>query len=578
MMLINIVKTLRWSASLGVKFISVVSLHTFLIVTFTLVSQLSTLLASILPLKVVILLGSDGIPTYFPEFLFNVNSDAVIAGLSLATLAFFVVHLLAERLVSWSTSLATNQLLSKSHKMVLFENQDQVAAGGYQRYSRAFASGVFIFFSLCGLGFFYPEVVLVILLYAVLTFFLVWFLQANSSIIREKLETQLRDVLNIVSGTGFFVAFGYLILDFIFWEMPGVTIAIVTLILSRQIMARATGLILDLSALYQQRVKLDALFFHGKVLMADSNQHDRSIWPLVQPNTRDKWINALLNELASCNEMQAVSKWHQTGQANVAALKIEAGSCHYLVKLFEQNRSSLALHEATLMGESVPGLPAPYLVGATEIQKFHSLLYELPQGHSPQTNEVQPLIQPLRRQLMSAEPPSQLCHRFRRSRPMLWQRLNIELLNHLRLAVINTEQQAVMDWLLENLNSLKSILQSLPLVLHQPDFSQDAIWVTEKGSPMLLNWGQWSLEPLGAGWPEAPKGLKQLEPALIEAAKNRPALSRVTIKEAELSALAFALERECNRQRYVQALRLIPELVERMKASDKFIAFETGDE
>ncbi|EHA13922.1 hypothetical protein HAL1_19206 [Halomonas sp. HAL1] len=462
--------------------------------------------------------------------------------------------------------------------MVLFENQDQVASGGYHRYSRALAGGVFIGLSLVGLGWFYFDIVLVILGYATFTLILLWFLHRNSSIIREKMETSLRDMLNLVTGVGFFVTFGYLVWDFIFWDEPGVIVAIVTLILSRQMMTRITGLVTDLTALYQQKAKLDALFFHGKVLLNDMPQKERSVWSLMQPDARQEWINALLKEFVNNTEEYLSCEWHQTGQANVVALKVENSSGLYLVKLFAQNRSSFALHEATLMSEKVPGLPSARFLGTTQIQKFQCLLYELPIGQSPESSQVLEQVQPLRRQLMAAEPPSQLCHRYRRSRPMLWQRLNIELLSHLYLAVTNTDQQAMLDWLIENLNSLKNVLQSLPLVLHQPDFSQDAIWITEKGFPLALNWGQWSLEPLGAGWPEATKGLKKLGPAILEVAKIRVALNGVIIQQAELSALAFALERECNRQRYLQALTLIPELVERMEASKESIIFEMGDE
>tara|TARA_R110000796_G_scaffold200418_2_gene316442 strand:- start:8541 stop:10181 length:1641 start_codon:yes stop_codon:yes gene_type:complete len=534
------------------------------------VSQLSTLLASFLPLKVVILLGSDGVPRYFPTFFAEMERDVLIAGLSAATLVFFVVHLLAERLIGWITALGTNRLLAKSHKMVLFENQDQVAAGGYQRYSRALASGVFIGFSLCGLGWFYPEVTLVIIGYFALAFLVLWFLHRHSATVREGLETRLPDLLKILAGVGFFVAFGYLISDFIFWTPPGVIIAIVTLILSRQMMTRATGLVADLTALRQQRVKLDALFFHGKVLLSHTIQHERSIWPLLQPHARLPWTREVLEELVDDpeggedTEESIVCEWHQTGQANVAALKVRSGSQHFLVKLFEKNRSSLALHESTLMVESVMGLPAPRFVGATQVQKFHCLLYELPKGSPPHFGEVKPQVHSFRRQLLAIDPPLQLCHRYQRSRPMLWQRLNTDLLERLYMAVTSDEQRAMLDSLVENLNRLGAMLRALPLVLYQPDATQDAIWIPDEGAPMALNWGRWSLEPLGAGWPEGKKRLSYLKLAIEEAAETRPALLRVVIKDAELSALAFALERECNSQRYVQALELLPALMDRM--------------
>ncbi len=573
-MLMQVIKSLRWSISLGVKFIRVVPFHTSAIVTVTLVSQLSSLLASFLPLKVVILLGSDGVPHYFPASFAEMDRDILIAGLSAATLGFFLVHVLAERLIDWITGLGTSRLLKNSHKMVLFENQDQVAAGGYQRYSRALASGVFIVFSLCGLGWFYPEVSLMMVGYAVFTFLVLWLLHRHSSTMHERLDTQLREVLNVVAGVGFFVTFGYLVSDFILWRPPGVIVAIVTLILSRQIMTRSTGLVADLAALHQQGVKLDALFFHGKVLLSHTVQPERSMWPLLQPLARQHWIRAVMEELVGKIEGNVICKWHQTGQTNVAALKVETGTRCYLVKLFEKNRSSLALHEATLMGESIPGLPAPCFVGATQVQKFHCLLYEVPKMRPLELPEVKPYAKSLLHHLLTVEPPPQLCHRYQRSRPMLWQRFNIELLERLRIAANTDEEQASLVFLLDNLARMNAILKGLPMVIYQPDLSQDAIRVVDEITPLSLNWGRWSLEPLGAGWPVVEASLSQLETAIVKASESRPALHRVATKHAELSALAFALVRECNSQRYVQALEILPALMDRLTESRTYFMRE----
>ena len=129
------------------------------------------------------------------------------------------------------------------------------------------------------------------------------------------------------------------------------------------------------------------------------------------------------------------------------------------------------------------------------------------------------------------------------------------------MAIASDEQRVMLDSLMESLTCLVAKLQALPLVLHQPDLSQDTLWVTDNTSVLALNWGRWSLEPLGAGWPEGVTELQQLESAIIKAGESRPALRKVAIEDAELSALAFALERECNRQRYVQALDLLPRLM-----------------
>ncbi len=566
----------RWSLSLGAKFIRVVPVRTLLIVLLTLLSQIATLLASFLPLKVVILLGSEGIPRYFPATFAEIDRDILIAFLSISTLGFFLLHLLAERLIVWITRQATEQLLAKSHKMALFENQDEIAAIAYHRYSRALAGGVFIALSILGLAIFYPAMAAVLVGYGVVTALVLWVLHTISSAVRERLDYSLVATFNLIGGVGFFVAFGYLVADFILWNAPGVIIAIVSLLLSRQVMQRTSGVLGDLAALQKQRVKLEALFFHGKVLLPQQVHPDKTFWPLLQPESRQSWVEPLLDELVGVSEEPCVSEWQQVGVANVAGLRVWRGNFSYLFKLYETNRSSLAQHEATLMGEVVKELPSCALLGVTQLQKFHCLLYLLPEGRSPKLQQTKPLAQILRTKLLAVEPSPALVQRYQRSKPMLWQRLDRALLEKLRVAVSGEAQQFGFESLLSELPRLQNVLKSLPVTLINPDISQDAIWIGEDGEPLLLHWGRWALEPLGAGWPEQPKLFAGLMPALVEAAKKRPALSSLHPQHVELAALAFALERECNRQRFVQALGLLPAIHERLVTNKRLQPLDQG--
>ncbi|UYG06025.1 hypothetical protein [Halomonas sp. M4R1S46] len=565
-MLSTVISSLRWNGSLGAKFFRVVPLPTLLIVLLTLVSQIATLLASFLPLKVVILLGSESVPRYFPASFAKLDHDVLVVLLSLSTVGFFLLYLAVERLIAWTTGKSAQRLLAKSHKMVLFENQDELAASSYHRYSRALASGVFIALAMLGLAWFYPYMALVMAGYAAIVLLVLGGIHAISPAFRERLELRLVPTLNLVGGVGFFVAFGYLVADFIFWNPPGVIIAIVSLLLSRQLMNRATGMIGDLSSLRRQRAKLDALFFHGKVLLPQNARPEKTLWPLLQPHARLEWVRLVLDELVATASEPPVCYWRQSGVPNVAGLDVQYGGKRYLVKLFDANRSSLALHEATLMGESLKDLPAPAWVGTTQVQKFHCLVYELPEGGAPEPREVKSLVEKMRTEMMAISPSPGILHRYQRSRPMLWQRLDASVLERLSIAVSSSKQQRDLESLLDHLPRLYSVLQSLPVVLFNPELNQDTIWVPARGTrPLMLSWGRWSLEPLGAGWPERPELLECLPEALLDAANLRSSLAKVAPAHAQLASLTFALERECNKQRYVQALELLPPILERLE-------------
>ncbi|MFO7902640.1 MAG: hypothetical protein R6U98_08270 [Pirellulaceae bacterium] len=571
-MINDVLRLLRWSVSLGAKFARVVPLQTSLIVLVTLVSQISALLAAFLPLKVVILLGSENIPRYIPEALAILGRDTLIVTLSVATVGFFVSHLLAERLIALITGLASQRLLEKSHKMVLFENQEETAARAYQRFSRTLAGGVFVVFALLGLTLAYPNISFIVIAYAGSVTFIFLTLGTYSPSFSERLETELPATMNVTAGIGFFVAFAYLIIDFIGPSPPGIIVAIISLLLSRQIFNRLAGIVQDLSALHTQRARYEALFFHGKILLRQEPNEERTIWPLLERKTRDDWVSAVMMEQVREWQGPALTAWHSSGVPNVAALKVydTAGQKKYLVKIFESNRRSLALHEWMLLSASPKGLSAPVFLASTEVRRFPCLIYALPSG-SPVTKprEVRRLTQSLKAHFLEIEPPAALVKRYRRSHPMLWRRIDALMLQRLRVAVETSDQDSSVTHILQRLPALQGHLAAIPLGILNPDMTQATIWVKEmEQQPLLFNWTRWSLDPAGAGWGDREEQLEKLVAALEQGVPRRACLSQVRPEQAKLSALTYALEAKLLKQQFPEALDLVARILELLDLLD----------
>jgi len=152
----KVLTALRWFVSVGFKVFRVVPWATNLGVMCTLVSQIASLLAALLPLKVIILLGSERIPSYFPPLLQDHGKTALIVGLGGAALAFFAIHLLAEWLIARLAAFGARSLIVHSRKLTLFENQEQLLSKAYQRFAAAIAGGVFIALAALALAWVYP--------------------------------------------------------------------------------------------------------------------------------------------------------------------------------------------------------------------------------------------------------------------------------------------------------------------------------------------------------------------------------------------------------------------------------------
>ncbi|MBW4933781.1 hypothetical protein [Marinobacter sp. F4206] len=385
-----------------------------------------------------------------------------------------------------------------------------------------------------------------------------------SSGFKEKLNARLNQTLKVAGGVGFFIAFGFLVADFIVGSPPGLIVAIVAILLLRQMTNRVVSLVKDLAWLQKQKTKVDALFFHGKVLMP-ATKPEKTIWPLIAREKREAVASAVYRELVDGADALQRITWHQTGIQDVAGLRFVSDGEGYLLKIYGSRRKGQGLHEASLVSEAITDLPAPEFLGTTVIQKFSCLLYRLPSGSYPSVRSFRSAELEVRRRLMSLRLPRDIVYRFERSQPMLWQRLGPQVCDQLYTAAASSTDDACIVALGNLLGNLQRILRSLPLTLVVPDIKEDQLWLPDDGSgPLVTHLGSWTVEPLGAGWPVRRSMLSRLENALKEQSSKKDTNAEVDPIHAELAALSYALDRECRRQRLNQALELLPEIYERL--------------
>jgi hypothetical protein len=560
----------RWFVSLGVKFYRVVPVLTSAIVILTLVAQVAFLLSSLLPLKIIILLGSEGMPQYFPSLFLNFDRDLLIGFLSGSTLVFFLLSLLTEKVIKGVTELGTEKLLAKSQKMVLFENQNDIAARGYQRFSSAVASGVFIVLALSGLGWFYQSMALLIAGYLILVSVVLLMFYQRIADFRVYVDKNLGALLSLIANLGFLLVFGFLVLEFIFLSPPGFMISIVSLIAGRQVFARATVVANSISGLIQQRPRLDALFFHGKVLLDHNEKSSRtSLWGLLQPAERERWLSAVLKEsgINTWNPDELSVSWLPSSQPNIPQLYLSHPRYpgkKYLIKIFDVSRRSRSQHEASLATVKPVGLPMPELLLVTEVDHFPCHLYKIPSGRVLKPKEVKFRLLDLYARLFGLSLPAELVGRYCRSRPLLGDRVTSVLLERLYIACSSRKKSLWVAEVVGRLPEIKNRINNLPVVLVNPKI-RTSVWMSNADETLtIVNWENWSLEPLGAGWPVLGKSLDSLNAHLDTAKKANKTLEKVQPQAAQLAALMFELESLLSKQNFLSGIQLLPEVLKRL--------------
>lgn len=501
--------SLGWYTSIGGKFLRSVPSYTVAVVIATLISQFSLLLAFFLPLKVVILLGSTSIPRYFPSAWQSLEIGELVIGLSAAAICFYFLHFSTERLIALGVERGSRRLLEKSHKITLFDNQDDIAARAYQRYVSSLAGIVFIALVCIALLAFYADLALLIAAYWLSVLLVFSLLYRFASRFRLAVKDGFSGLVGVLSGVGFLLVFTFIVADFLLGSAPEFLIALVMLILCRQLMQRLARVFSDIESLYERRLQVNALFFHSHVFSHASTTADSDDWLLLDLERRNKWIGAVLHDVLDVPVDALQTRWLQTGISGIFAFDVAlpssggSGDDHYLVKLFTGSRRTMAQHEATLLlGSSELYLPAPEFLGVGVVEGRACHVSRLPLQQRLEAYELKSASLDLLARLLAVEPPSELVCRYGRSRPFLWQRLEANLVfSHLRLAAQDDDSLHVIERFEQSFEEALDILRALPLQLLNSETGGDALFRTSDGAVLACHWGRWSLDPVGSGWP-----------------------------------------------------------------------------
>lgn len=564
----GLARAVRWSVSLGGKLFRVVPGFTLGSIIATVLAQLFLLVGFLLPLKVVLLLGSDHVPAYFPAFLRERGRDWLIVTLSTASVLFYLLHLLSGKLVEISSAAASGRLLLKSKKMALFDNQNEIASKGYQRFTQSLAGVCFVSICLVGMVFFYSKLALVIILYIALGFVSVVLFLSIFSSLAERFSRSLGTLPKVIGSVGFLVAFGFIVFDHLMGEAPGLLISVVSLILARQLYGRTSGVIGDIHGLYSQKAQLSALFFHGQVFHPQIKSEQRGIWSLLEPNARKAWLQGLLQEVAGRPVQTIRMEWCDIGVPDVycflASGQVECFEKTFLIKLFNFNRNAWAKHEATLL-TAEPQLPSLPLVSVTVVEGLSCHIFDATGYSICEKAETSRVLADFRTALSECMPSSDLVAAYIRSRPLVWQRLNGSMILRVRYLLDDNVDGELVERLINALPAIEMELRALPLAVSLPNFRPGMLWKRPDGQYAVSHWSRWDLEPLGSRWPYTDDRDEYVDARLRRVKTARPDCDSVTVSQIRLSALFTELEVRIQRGQYADAYLLMSPILLRLQ-------------
>lgn len=509
MIVSNAARLLFWHNGLLASYYRIAPATTVSLVLAYALARVLHVAAFFLPLKILLLVTSDGVPSYFRAFIAPDDKNIWIAGLVVAVVAAYVVsQLLASATTSIARAGATNVDRLRSGHPTTTPSDDLVA--GYGKVCESYGDLLFcaVAFSV-GLYFnpvlFLGFVAVLVIEAAVCGVVLRRYL-ATQADVAEIVYEKWPKTASIFSSVNFLLGFTILLLQFLYARPVNVLIGILSIFLLRQMLAALTRYSIHGSWLWQHKDELSIQIVRTaprrhklpktlSVLQAylDPPHYrkdlERRLAGAGLPPVVDVSSLLLDSRTPDCALVQSVVRFG-TGEPERL----------YLDRIYTLQGGSEALRQEDLCLYHVPVLVEPLApVISTEVREtLSSRLCEV-SFHPPASVDIREVMEAACRRLWLVRPPDELRNIWNARHSPLDARLAKAPLQLLRAAAASPAQRQAVGDLITSVPFLRRQLQRTPVYVANSRLARPSTAIGPDGRPVILDWTQWRIEPVGIG-------------------------------------------------------------------------------
>jgi len=569
-MMRDIIKTVNWLLRLTVRFLKGAPAATTLVILLSLLMQALTMTAFLLPIKVIMILSSPEIPSFFPDAYSQVDRDTLVISLGVIALTCFLLIFLVKRGIKFVSQLGVNGLQEDAQKITLFPNQNTIASNAYLKYSELLANLAFSLLAIAGLFYLYTDVATLLLIYLALSFALLPFVANFSPSLQRLLTTQSHTVTGNINNVGFFVIFIFVVIDFLYDTPPSFFIAMLSMIIIRRLLSSLAASINKAVSLQKQKQKINAIFFHHKPFALSAKTETESFWTLFDHGLTNNWLKEMISQVTEDESRLSSVNWLQTQETYQLVLNVSLTNQarSFLVKLFDKKFTHLATHEASLIEQCPSSLPCPPLLLVTTVSGYPCHLFDITGLETTTKEKIKEQTICLQKQLLNIPPPPQLLQQYKRSKRTLWQRLDASMLDALSV-VANLDQVRLIAQAKRAFPDFKNRIKLLPFTISMPSEKARRGLLLESAAKVTYtaSWESWTIEPIGYGWKTNDMSLESLEEELTQVYNSSPLLSNIPFENIMLASLLAEFEKKINLVQYYDAISLLGQALSVIKTS-----------
>lgn len=545
---------------------------TTLTVIFALaLAQLSQVITFFLPIKIIILAGSEGVPRYLRPIIDDDQRDLAIIILLVATIALVAFIYVLRWLAQTLSDVGGIRALERANQMALPSRERTAAPRYFAQFCELAANIAFVGGATTLLIWLSPllsaTLLTLITLELLMTGIVIGGADGGSErsarrLIRAHLSGYLEVLVNVNLVGGFLV----LLIPLLTAGSQQFLVVLLSFLLLKRILASSKKAINQMVKLTAQRSTIDPIVFRRCKVGSTREQADhREFAEAFDLPAREALASALLEETA-CEGVQAVH-WRDSSAAGVYHFVIacddRSGQRRQLQQLvFPQRTAGLLEHEELLFTHLArEHLQAPTVVARAEHLGFAIQVCDAGTGVAPEKALWSEQWPALVARLWLVEPPRALMKAYLSARSALPARLSDQLLAEAQVAVDGSEEHELLQQLRHRLPAVVEQIARLPLVIHNPRLTRDNCMVSESGTLRIMCWWSWAIEPMGYGLP--PDTLADVVEVLhrCEPPRRKRGFRVPMLADLQLVVRCQRLESALYRQAYKSAFLLGEEIM-----------------
>lgn len=565
---------------------------TSVVVVLSAASIVTGFLTFMLPLKVIILAGSEGVPRYFRFFIEPDEKWDWIIIFTVATIVCYTLTLLFDAVTRKMSVAAGSELLESANDLAVVSNQEDVVGGYYGKFCSLMASLLFALASMAVLALINMPVFVYVAGVLLAQFLLTaWALNGKDDVnpgpFKRYVGYKYKNYVSFLSNFIFLSGFLLILYPYLVGEGPNILFSLISFLLLRRMLGEMGNAVTGSVELEKARLKVNALLFREHQMVKQEKPTLLALRDAFAKPRRTALLKRVMAELTDFRKKQRQQPalnsepevcWQDSAIRFVTTLVVHdpvvalSGSVteaqHYQVQVCSSKQAILLDKEERLFDYIPrPQLWAPEVLARFEEARFHCQLLRYGTGETlgRDWKQWEPAIH---EHLWSTTLPDTLTAAYAASHRWLHQRVNEEFIRRVDIAVDTAAERQIFDDFLAALDDFQACLKAQPLAVHNPALKSDTVVHDGVGGVLVTSWGQWSLEPIGFSLPRSASDqwLETCIDRLKQARKDIPATFSLT--SVQMIHKAADLERQINKSFYKAALTTMADLLTLLQQND----------